>query len=125
MPLNNLQVRIVRKLVAELNEKKNDLRVYAAIRNLPEQVVEGICDRIDLLKGFEFKTGERFVDFVYFLYPTLSGGLDELNTIVGNILHRPVDHGISLFFATRTIRYWSLDKRQKKALYSWIDRYVL
>ncbi|MFZ0565785.1 MAG: hypothetical protein WAM28_06340, partial [Chlamydiales bacterium] len=64
------------------------------------------------------------VNFIQSLYPQLFKGLDELNDIVSEILHRKVDHGIALFFATKIIRYWHLTEHQENILNSWIERYV-
>lgn len=123
-PLSEILAYELKEFISLLKERKNKLSIYANIRGVPENIITEICNRIDLLHGCEFHNGMSFENFIQFLYPRLSEGLDELNEIVSEILHRKIDHGIALFFATRMIRYFSLTEYQKKNLDSWIEHYV-
>ncbi|NGX53783.1 MAG: hypothetical protein K1000chlam4_00502 [Chlamydiae bacterium] len=107
-----------------LLDKKGELMHYVQIRNIPPGAEHGIQERMELLSQFAFSEGTTFRDFYAFLYPNMASGLDELSDLVGKILNRKIDHGIAVFFATRTIRYWGLSEEVQFELDQWIEKYI-
>lgn len=114
----------MRRLIRSFHEKKQEILTYAKIRNLPDSVIFPILERIDTLSRFDFQEGVSFMHFYSYLYPEMAEGLDALNTIVSRILRRNVDHGISLFFISRLISFWTLAEEDKNELSSWIEQYI-
>jgi len=114
----------LKSFVSFLKDKKDEIMAYSKIRNIPENVIMDLFDRIDLLNRFNFSEETAFVDLMRFIYPQLFSGLPELNIIVSKILNRTVDHGISLFFVTRMLKPERLSDEDRAALDSWIERYI-
>lgn len=123
-PLEADLARELTEFCHHLRSKRAELQMYATIRGLSQETIEGIFSRMELLEAFEFQESSTFLDLLEFIYPQLSGSLDELSAIVGDILHRRVDHGIALFFATRMVKRERLTDQQMQRLDRWILQYV-
>ncbi len=124
MPLKRRLAKELKKFLLNLNEKKEALECYATIRGLPEETLKGIYERIAILNGYEFEKGSSFADFIHYLHPKLSDGLDDLSDIVSEILQRKVDHGVALFFTTKMIHFVDLTSPEWESLNSWISLYI-
>jgi|GEM_PF-1596523 len=123
-PLKKKLARELKKFLLSLNEKKEALETYAKIRGLPDEALMGIYDRLAILNDYDFQKGSSFEDFIYYLHPRLTDGLDDLSDIVSEILSRKVDHGIALFFTTKMIHFCDLTPPQWESLESWISLYI-
>lgn len=115
----------LRRLILNLKNKETELNKYFDLRNIPEATALSITKRIEILSGFKITPTSSFLDFIRYIYPSIANGLDELNSITGNIIQRNVDHGTSLFFCTRFIRFWCVSDENKKRLNAWINKYII
>ena len=118
--------KIVKKLNAWIQSWANFedlLKAYSSVRSISISQ-EGLSTRLSKVRSFDIHEGVAFRDFFGSIYPKLSPGLDELNSIVSKILNKKVDHGLSLYFLGRGILNAKLTQQQQRQIKDWVDRHV-
>lgn len=104
-----------------LETKMTHIQLYGIIRQFD---THSIVARMEILKKFKVKEKTTFFDFICFLYPHLSQGLDELSHITSVILRRKVGHGIALFFTTSLLKKWHVLPKDLEEVKKWVNQYI-
>lgn len=122
-PLDAETAARLRDYVNSLSNLEENLKIYQKHRSISISS-ENLQHRLDKVRNFKIEEGVTFRDFFGFVFPQMSLGLDELNGVVGGILHRKVDHGCALFFMCRYIKNYDLPPQTKLTLQNWINTYI-
>ncbi len=112
----------IQKFIEGLSSLEERIAEYERCRGVV--IEEGFFERLAHIRSFPFSEGTCFRDFLGYLYPKLSLGLDELSEMISRVYGRKVDHGASLLFMYRHMPSYSLTADQTKEIDDWIDLYV-
>lgn len=125
-PLDLTDAKKIKRFIRKLSHFEKDIATYSDYRHI-KYSKNDLKERLDRMRSFPIQEGSTFRDYIGWIYPKLSPGLDELNHIVASFLNKNVseiDHGTSFFFMTRRIKRYTPTASQALAVEQWIQRYV-
>ncbi|MES2200482.1 MAG: hypothetical protein V4489_10015 [Chlamydiota bacterium] len=122
-PLDHKTVTSLKRYIESMASLESKLETYLLCRAAPVNV-EGLLFRLEKVRTFPLEEGSTFRDFYGFIFPKLNPGLDELARIVSGILQRTVDHGSALIMLCRWIERYDLSSSERRAIESWMSRYI-
>jgi hypothetical protein len=88
--------------------------------HVPDNYLESIVERINILSSFNFASGINFQNFYAFLYPELASGLDDLRLIVNQKTLHKMERGSALFYCSKN----ATDPNLKDSLTQWETKYI-
>ena len=122
-PLDRKTVQVIQKFIVGLEGLEERLQIYEQMRHVT-LFSQGAYERLQQVREFPLQEGVTFNDFLFWIYPSLQGGLEPLQEIVSAIYKRKVGPGTALIFLSQYACKRLIADKYKERLRAWIDLYI-